>query len=97
MIRHIVLLTWKDETSSAQIDAVSEGLGTMPDLVGGIVRYEFGSDLGLRAENADYVLVADFETEDDYHRYASHPDHLEVIERTIKPIVSGANRVQYEV
>ena len=63
----------------------------------GILRYEFGSDLGLGDSNFDFALVADFASLDDYEAYSSHPEHIAVIQQAIRPIVAEAQRVQYEI
>ena len=97
MIRHVVMMQWQDGTSDEQVQAVLDGLGTMPDLVPGILRYEFGTDLGIREETFDLVLVADFDSVDDFDTYSSHPEHLAVIAASIRPIVDTAVRVQYSV
>ena len=95
MIRHVVLLKWKEDTTDAQVQVVRDGLGTMPDLVPGLLRYEFGSDLGMKDGNADFAIIADFASAADYERYANHPDHLEVIGSAIEPIAASVHRVQY--
>ena len=69
----------------------------MPDQVPGIVKYEFGDDLGTSEDNFDFALVADFDSVEDYETYASHPEHLAVIADAVRPIVAAAARVQYEI
>lgn len=95
MIRHVVMMRWQDGTTDAQIQAVHDGLAAMPDLVPGIISYQFGSDLKMGEDNADFVLVAEFDSVDDYKVYTTHPDHLAVIEASIRPIVDSLTRVQY--
>ncbi len=41
--------------------------------------------------------MADFDSEDDYRRYAENPDHQAVIKDHIRPILSEMARVQYLV
>ena len=97
MIRHTVMMRWQDGTTDEAVSQVLAGLNTMPDLVPGILRYEFGSDLGLGDSNFDFALVADFASLDDYEAYSSHPEHIAVIQQVIRPIVAEAQRVQYEI
>ena len=47
MFRHVVLLTWKPDTTDEQIEQVKNGLSTLPRLVPGIRDYRFGADAGL--------------------------------------------------
>ena len=97
MIRHIVMMKWRHGTTDDQVAAVVNGLSTMPDLIPGIKRYEYGSDLGLNDGNNHFALVADFESVDDFRGYSVHPEHLAVIDGAIKPIIESAVRVQYEI
>lgn len=94
MIRHVAMFTWSESAESDAIGEMARQLDTMPANVPGILRYEHGDDLQLGPGTADYVLVADFETVEDYQAYAQHPYHLEFIDRWVKPIVGSISRVQ---
>lgn len=97
MIRHVAMFTWKDSADGPAIKAFSAGLSTMPELVPGIIRYEHGDDLQLGPGTADYVLVADFATVEDYRAYAQHPDHVAFVDEYVKPILESISRVQYHL
>src|SRR5258707_177692 len=97
MIRHVVLLTWKSDTTAEQIEQVSKGLSTLPELVPGIRDYRFGADAGLVAGNADFAVTADFDDVDGYMVYRTHQAHVDVITKTISPIVAQRVAVQYEI
>lgn len=97
MVRHTVMLRWKDGTTREQVASVESGLGSLPAIISEIKRYEFGPDLGLADTNFDFVLVADFDSVEDFKMYATQPDHVAVIEMAIAPIVAEAQRVQYEL
>jgi hypothetical protein len=92
-----MLMQFKDGATEAQIEAALEGLATMPDRVPGILRYEFGSDLGLIDGNPDLALVADFTSAEDWRAYLDHPDHRALVESVIAPIMGAMTRVQYLV
>ena len=62
MIRHVVLLTWNENCPEAAVEAVTRGLAALPKQIPEIRSYRFGRDLGLGRKNADYVLVADFDS-----------------------------------
>ena len=47
MIKHVVLLNWKDGTSDVQIAAIDENLGNLVETIDCIYGYEYGSDMGL--------------------------------------------------
>jgi stress responsive alpha/beta barrel protein len=97
LFRHVVMFWWKSEASDDQIDEVTKGLASLPGKIPEIQRYEHGSDLGAGGENADYVLVADFRDVEQWRTYASHSEHVKVIESSIRPIAERIERIQYEL
>ncbi len=94
MLRHIALFRWKAGTTGAQIDAIEQGLATLPDTVPQLRAYAFGRDAGLREGNADFAVVADFDNEDDWRAYTDHPEHRRVIEELIAPVTEVRTAVQ---
>ena len=97
MIRHVAMFTWTEEATSDDIKTFAAKLSTMPDAIALIRRYEHGEDLGLGSATADYVLVADFETVEDYWSYSGHPYHVDFIEKYAQPIIASVARVQFQV
>jgi hypothetical protein len=59
--------------------------------------YRFGPDLGVNEGNADFVVVADFDSLDDYLVYCDHPDHRAVVNETIRPLLADRTAVQYQL
>ena len=96
MFRHVVLLTWKPDTTPEQKEQVTTDLSTLPKLVPGIRDYRIGADAGLVAGNADFAITADFDDADAYLVYRTHPAHIDVLDRTIRPIAAQRVAVQYE-
>lgn len=94
MLRHVALFRWKPEMSRDDLDAVAEGLGALPGLIGEIRSYEFGADLGISPGNFDFAVVADFDDEDDYRTYLEHPTHQRVIHERIVPFLLERAAVQ---
>lgn len=92
-----MLMHFKEGSTPDQIDACLNGLGTMPGKVPGILRYEFGTDLGLGDGNPDLALVADFASEEDWRAYLGHPEHVAMSEAVFVPIKGTMIRVQYLV
>lgn len=98
MIRHIVLFTWKPDTTDEAKAKVGSELSLLSKTMPGIRAYHFGADAGLvAAGNADFALTADFDDADAYLAYRNHPAHLEVLEKTIKPILQLRVAVQLEI
>jgi len=77
--RHVLMVRFRDDVLDDQIDAMLEGLGTLPGLIPEIAGYSFGLDIGIREGNPDFGLVADFASETDWRAYQEHPDHVEVV------------------
>lgn len=97
IFRHTVLMKFRADATEEQIAGVIEGLASMPEVMGFIRRYEFGTDLRILGDAYDLALVADFDSESDYRRYAENPEHQAVIAHRIRPILDQMARVQYSV
>ncbi len=97
MIRHVVVFSWVPEATSEQKHYAAEQIATLPPLMSGLHSYHFGPDAGLAEGNADFAIVADFDSEDDYQAYRNHPAHLDVIKRAMRPITRQRLGVQFEI
>jgi hypothetical protein len=75
MIRHVVLFTWNTTVRERALADVRAALAELPLLIPEIAEYRYGPDIGVNEGNADYALVADFASQDDYLVYRDHPDH----------------------
>lgn len=95
--RHVMLMKFKEAATPEQVETAVAALGTMPGLVPGILRYEFGLDVGAMPGNPDLALIADFASEQDWRSYLEHPEHVAVIEESIAPIKGEMTRIQYLV
>lgn len=96
MIRHCVTLTFSPDATTEQVQAVLDGLATLPDAIPEIRKYSFGRDLALAEGNASMVVVGDFDDIAGYLVYRDHPAHQQVIVEAIRPILAGRSAVQYE-
>ena len=95
MIKHVVLLTWKEGVTSAQIDAVTEAFKSLGEEIDEVVGYQFGPDAGIYRGNADYALLAEFANEDDLKTYVMHPSHQELLASVTGPILESFQSVQF--
>jgi formyltetrahydrofolate synthetase len=96
-VRHVVTFVFRDGTTPEQIDAVTEGLESLPRQIPEIRDYRVGSDLGINEGNHQYAVVADFETVEEYLVYRDHPAHLAVITERIRPILESRAAVQFGI
>lgn len=95
MIKHIVLLNWKSEVSSAEIERVSEEFGKLKDEIKEISAYQFGPDAGIYKGNSSYGLIAEFATEDDLKTYVNHPKHQAFLADVAGPLLESFHATQF--
>jgi hypothetical protein len=57
--------------------------------------YSFGPDAGVSPGNHDLVLVADFDTVEDFQHYAAHQAHRDFVKERVLPILESRVAVQY--
>lgn len=97
MIRHVVILTWRPETTDEQKQRVGAELAALPGLIPEMRGYSFGPDAGINEGNGQFAIVADFDEVADYLVYRDHPDHLKVITELIRPITAHRSAAQFEL
>ena len=74
---------------------IIEGLGGLPAAIAEIRDYRFGPDAEINEGNFDFVVVADFESAEDYLVYRDHPVHRALIAERIAPHLAERAAVQY--
>jgi hypothetical protein len=95
MIRHVVMLKWKPETTQAEVETLRSALAELPALVPSIVDYAFGTDLGSAPTNFDFAVSAVFHDLDGYVTYRDHPEHVRVVQAFIAPHLAERAAVQF--
>jgi hypothetical protein len=96
-VRHVVMFRFVDGTTDQQVQELSDGLDRMPVVVGTMLDYRHGRDVGINEGTYDYVVVGDFATVDDYLTYRDHPDHRALIRDLVRPIVGERASIQFEL
>jgi Stress responsive A/B Barrel Domain len=97
MIRHVVLISWVPEVTAEQVRRVETELNALQPLISGLRDYKMGSDAGLVEGNLDFAIVADFDDEESYLGYRTHPAHRKIIDEVINPITGQRVAVQYRI
>ena len=95
-LTHVVLMKWKPGTPDSAVEPGLKKLGQIPLTETYILSYRIGKDdseSGKRGSNYDVVVVAEFATEGDYHRYATSGTHLDAI-GLLKPHLMSRHAAQ---
>ena len=79
MINHIVLMKFKPDVSSADIEDLEKSLDDLPNKIIEIHSYEFGRNLVPSEKAYDFALVALFANLQTLDQYREHPQHLKVL------------------
>ena len=96
MIRHIAVFKWLEDTTPAQIEALSSALAQLPGQIPSIQRYQFGADLVLGDGRWDYGVTAEFDDAAGYHAYVDHPAHQAILTDHIQAMREDRAHVQLE-
>jgi hypothetical protein len=97
MFRHVVMFSWSEGVDEAHVAAASAAFDALPAKVEVLRRYVHGPDAGISEGNADYVVVADVDSPDDFVTYRDHPDHVALVQEFIAGKVSQRLAVQYVI
>ncbi len=94
MLKHIVLIKFKEDATEAQIQAVKDGMDSLPGKIPEIVSYAHGTDAGNTNSSYDYAIVGEFASDEDYVVYRDHPAHREVGAHVVA-VMADAAQMQF--
>jgi len=94
MIVHIVMFKFKDENKKANIVKTKELLDSLESKITELVSMEVGVNFDTADRAFDLSLYSKFQTKEDLNTYATHSEHLKVVE-FIKSVVSESKVVDY--
>ncbi len=95
MINHIVLMKFKSDVSSADIEDLEKSLDDLPNKIIEIHSYEFGRNLVPSERAYDFALVSLFANLQTLDQYRKHPQHLKVLNK-IKKLCADLITVDFE-
>jgi len=90
-----VMFKFQNDIDEALINEAKEQIELLVDLVPRLQNIKAGINFAEEDRAMDMVLISHFENREDLDFYASHPEHLKVIE-FIKTIVEYTKVVDYE-
>ena len=94
MIVHIVMFKFKEEDKDANLKLVEKQLNNLLLKIDGLKSMEVGINFTEADRAFDLSLYSTFETKDDLSTYATHPEHLKVVE-LIKSVTTESKVVDY--
>ena len=79
ILRHVVLLKFKDEATTEQIRKVEIAFAALPSKVDAIYDLEWGTDVSVEdlQQGFTHCFFVSFRSEDDRAKYLPHPAHKE--------------------
>ncbi len=94
MIVHIVFLEFKEENKEQNIVRVKELLEGLISKIDELNSLEVGINFDQAPRAMDLALHTTFDTKEDIETYATHPEHLKVVE-VIKEVTEFSKVVDY--
>ncbi len=81
MLRHVVVFSWKSETTPEKIREIEEKFCSLPALIPEIKDFEWGTDISVQGFDREYThcFIVTVESEADRDTYGAHPDHQDFI------------------
>ena len=96
VLRHVVLFSFKENTSDQDVDKIVEAFSALPDKISQIKDYEWGlnnSPEGLN-DGLTHCFLVTFASEEDRAIYLPHPEHLAFV-KILRPHLEKAVVVDY--
>jgi hypothetical protein len=108
MFLHVVMFTWRPGTSADDVDMAVRALERLFADTPGLVRFDmgtdqalnsgqFGAELGLTSEKADFCVVMKFDSAESWHAYNADQGHREVVRQSIGKLLDRRISVQFQV
>jgi coproporphyrinogen III oxidase-like Fe-S oxidoreductase len=96
MIKHIVLFKFKEENKTEFMKQAKQELESLVDKIEELKAMEVGISYLEDDSMPDLSLTSTFENKEGLKVYATHPEHLKVVD-LIKPMAIGRWVVDYEI
>ncbi len=96
MVKHIVLFEFKDENRQENIQKAKEMLESLIDSVPTLNSIEVGVNFSTEDRAMDLSIITTFDNELGLKEYATHPEHLKVVE-FIKTVVKSSKVSDYYI
>ena len=96
MIVHIVMFKFIDENKEQNLEIVKKRLLELPSLIASLKSMEVGINFTISPRAFDMSLYSTFDTKEALDEYATHPEHLKLVE-LIKSVTIESKVVDYSL
>ena len=94
MVVHIVLFNFKEENKKKHIQKAREMLEALPEKVPTLKEIEVGVNFSDKDRAMDLSIITTFDNKVGLEVYATHPEHVKVVEY-LKGVVEESRVVDY--
>ena len=96
LLRHVVLFSFKDGSTDAQIKVVTDAFAALPQKISQVKSFEWGTNNSPENLNQGFThcFFVGFASEADRAIYLSHPAHLAFVE-ILKPVLDKVLVIDY--
>lgn len=94
MVVHIVLFSFKEDNKKKHIQKAKEMLEALPDKVETLKEIEVGVNFSDKDRAMDLSIITTFDNKVGLEVYATHPEHVKVVEY-LKGVVAESRVVDY--
>lgn len=91
---HLVSFKWTDQTTQADVEAITAALTELTSAFSGIESYRCGADVSRTPASYDYAVVGVFASRDAFLAYRDHPEHQRILTDLIGPKLADRIVVQ---
>jgi len=97
MVRHVVLIKFREDVTADKIDNLVSGLKALPAQISEIKFYQVARDVLKGANSADVCLISDFDDFESLERYRVHQAHKDLVENLILPFLEKITAADFEL
>ena len=82
VLRHVVLLKFKDGATPEQIKTMEDGFRALPGKIAFVHGFEWGTNVSVEnlSQGFTHCFLVTFTSEEDRNKYIPHPAHQEFVE-----------------
>lgn len=96
MVEHLVILKLKSNATEVQVNDFFKYAQELKNKIEGVVDLSVGKNFTDRSQGYTHGVCVRFRDRAALEHYLPHPDHQEVVQNYIKPIVDDILVVDYE-